>query len=164
MSFPKRFSTQTCLLMLLEFWKQCDPNLRPIQNFWLFKSWPFESKASCLWSWPISIETTWGNILTGYLRALCWVLYCLIFLLDKFYTLQSTYFAGYTDANNLFVNRYNIKDIIPATEKTGERFLAWFSNNEMKLNTDKCYLLLNSHENNVIKISKKIAGCRQFWL
>lgn len=59
MWFPKRFSTQTCLLMLLEFWRQSNPNLRPTQNFWLFKSRPFDSKASCLRSWPISFETTW---------------------------------------------------------------------------------------------------------
>ena len=32
----------------------------------------------------------------------------------------------------------------------------------MKLNTDKCHLLLNTHENNVIKISKKLLGVDNF--
>ena len=90
------------------------------------------------------------------------VLYCLIFLFDTFLALHSTNFAGYTNANNLFVNRYNINDVILGTEKTGERFLAWFSNNKMKLNTDKCHLLLNTHENNVIMISKKLLGVDNF--
>ena len=38
----------------------------------------------------------------------------------------------------------NIADIIKALEKIEENLLRWFLNNEMKLNTDKCRLLLNS--------------------
>ena len=34
-----------------------------------------------------------------------------------------------------------------------ESLVNWFLNNKMKLNTDKCHLLLNSQEPNTLKIS-----------
>ena len=42
-------------------------------------------------------------------------------------------------------------DVIKALEEIGEN-LNWFLNNEMKQNTVKCQLLLNSQEPNVLKI------------
>ena len=42
--------------------------------------------------------------------------------------------------------------IIKALEKIGENLVNWFPNNEMKLNTDKRHLLLNSKEPNTFKI------------
>ena len=49
--------------------------------------------------------------------------------------------------------RDNIVHAIKALEKIGETILNWFSNDEMKLNTSKCHLLLNSQEPNTLKIS-----------
>ena len=46
----------------------------------------------------------------------------------------------------------NIKDVIKALEEIAENPVNWFSNNEMKLNTDECHLLLNSQELNMLKI------------
>ena len=48
--------------------------------------------------------------------------------------------------------RDNIADVIKAVEEIGESLVNWFSNNEIKLNTDKCHLLLNSQEPNTFKI------------
>ena len=62
------------------------------------------------------------------------------------------YFTDYVDDNTPFVVRANIKDVIKALEEIGESLVNWFSNNEMKLNTDKCHLLLNSQEPNTLKI------------
>ena len=36
--------------------------------------------------------------------------------------------------------------MLQTLEEIGENLLKCFSNNEMKLNTDKCHLLLNSQE------------------
>ena len=69
-----------------------------------------------------------------------------------FLILNTTCFAGYADDNTSFVVRDNIADVIKALEEIGENLLNWFSNNEMKLNTDKCHLLLNSQEPNALKI------------
>ena len=68
-----------------------------------------------------------------------------------FLTLNTTYVTGYADDNTSFVVRDNIADVIKALEEIGENLLNWFSNNEMKLNTDKCHLLLNSQEPNALK-------------
>ena len=71
---------------------------------------------------------------------------------DMFLILKGTYFTGYADDNTPFVVRDNIVDVIKALEEIGESLVNWFSNNEMKLNTDKCHLLLNSQEPNTLKI------------
>ena len=71
---------------------------------------------------------------------------------DMFLILKARYFTGYTDDKTPFVVRDNIADVIKALEEIGENQVNWFSNNEMKLNTDKCHLLLNSQEPNTLKI------------
>ena len=72
---------------------------------------------------------------------------CEIFLI-----LKATYLNDYANNNTLFRVRNNIADVIKALEEIGEDILNWFSNNEMKQNTDKCRLLLNSQEPNTLKI------------
>ena len=49
-----------------------------------------------------------------------------------------------------------ITDDIKALEEIEESSVNWFSNNEMKLNTDKCHLLLNTQEPNTLKIGLHI--------
>ena len=66
------------------------------------------------------------------------------FMCDMFLILKATYFTGYTDDNTPFVVRNNIVDVVKALEEIGEKLLNWFLNNEMKLNTDKCHLLLKN--------------------
>ena len=70
---------------------------------------------------------------------------------DMFLILKATYFTGYVDDNTPFVVRDNIADIIKSLEEIGEDLLNWFLNNEMKLNTDKCRILLNSREPIMLK-------------
>ena len=71
---------------------------------------------------------------------------------DMFLILKATCVTGYSDDNTLFVVRDNIADVIKALKEIGENVLNWFSNNEMKLNTDKYHLLLNTQEPNTLKI------------
>ena len=47
--------------------------------------------------------------------------------------------------------RDKITDVMKALDEIGESLLNWFSNDEMKLNTDKCHPLLNSQEPNTLK-------------
>ena len=75
-----------------------------------------------------------------------------IIMCDMFLMLKTTYFTGYADDNTPFVVGDNITDVIKALEETGENLVNWFSNNEMKLNTNKCHLLLNNQEPNTLKI------------
>ena len=71
---------------------------------------------------------------------------------DMFLILKVTYSIGYADDNTPFVVRDNIADVIKALEEIGKDILNSFSNNKMKLNTDKCCLLLNGQEPNTLKI------------
>ena len=48
--------------------------------------------------------------------------------------------------------RDDIADVIKALEEIAKNLVNWFWNKEMKLNTDKCHLLLNSQEPNTLKI------------
>ena len=65
---------------------------------------------------------------------------------------EGTYFTGYADDNTPFVVRDNITDVIKVLEEIGQSLANWFSNNEIKLNTDQCHLILNSQEPNTLKI------------
>ena len=71
---------------------------------------------------------------------------------DMFLILKATYFTGYADDNLPFVVRDNIADVTKALKKIGEDLLNWLLNNQMKLNTDKCRLILKSQESNTLKI------------
>ena len=75
-----------------------------------------------------------------------------IFMCGMFLILKGTYFTDYVDHDTPFVVRDNIKDVIKALEEIGENLVNQFLNNEMKLNTDKCHLLLNSEKPNTLKI------------
>ena len=71
---------------------------------------------------------------------------------DRFLILKAIHFTGYTDNNTLFEVKNNIVDVIKALEEIGEKLLNWILNDEMKLNTDKYRLLLNSQEPSTLNI------------
>ena len=71
---------------------------------------------------------------------------------DMLLILNTTYFTGYADDNTPFLVRDNITDVTKVLEERGVNFVNWFLNNEIKLNTDKYHLLLNSQEPNTFKI------------
>ena len=71
---------------------------------------------------------------------------------DMFLILKITSFTGYANDNTPFVVRENTINVIKALEDIGENLIKWFSDNQMKLNTDKCHVLLNSQGPNTIKI------------
>ena len=82
---------------------------------------------------------------------LCSILFNIL-ICDMFLYLHEEQFTGYADGNTHFVVRDNIRDVISALEEIGEKLLIWISDNEMKLNTNKCYLLLNTQDQNLLKI------------
>ena len=69
-----------------------------------------------------------------------------------FLILRTVYFAGYADDNTPLVVADNISDIIRFLEEVGENVITWFFNNPMKLNPDKCHLLLSSKEQITLNI------------
>ena len=100
-----------------------------------------------------SFYSSWKAILSGVPQgSILGPLVFNIFMFSMFLILKGTYFTGYADDNTPFVVRDNITDVIKALEELGESLVNWFTNNEMKRNTDKCHLLLNSQEPNAFEI------------
>ena len=75
-----------------------------------------------------------------------------IFTGDMFLILKPTYITGYVDDNTPFEVWDNITDVLKALEEIGGNLVNWFLNNEIKVNTDKCNLILNRQEPNTLKI------------
>ena len=46
-----------------------------------------------------------------------------------------------------------VKVVIRSLEKVGESLIIWFSNNQMKLNPEKCCILLNNKEQTILNIN-----------
>ena len=71
---------------------------------------------------------------------------------DILLILKTTRFTSYADDDALIVVRENTIIDIKALENIGENLIKLFSDNQAKLNTDKCHVLLNSQGPNKIKI------------
>ena len=75
-----------------------------------------------------------------------------IFMCDMLLILKKVYFIGYADDHTHFAVADNIKDVIPSFQEFDESLSIWFSNNKMKLNSDKCYLLLYTKEQTTLTL------------
>ena len=85
-----------------------------------------------------------------------------LFMCEIFLFLHEAQSSGYADDNTPFVVRHNISDVIAALKEIGTKLLIWFSDNQMKLNADKCHLLMNKKDQNFLQYKKflfrKITG------
>ena len=70
-----------------------------------------------------------------------------IFICAMLLFLHVAQFTGYTDENTPFEVRDNIPDVISALAlEIGEKIVIWLPDNQIKLNTNKCHLLLNTQD------------------
>ena len=56
-------------------------------------------------------------------------------------------FASYADDNTPYVSAENLADVIKSLEEDSIKLLQWFSDNQMKVNHDKCHLLVSCKNN-----------------
>ena len=92
-----------------------------------------------------------------------------IFLIDLFFIIKDTDVASYADDNTPYVSIDNIGRVIKSLEETSEILFKWFNDNLMKINPDKCHLLVSANNTGKIKIgnfditnskSEKLFGVR----
>ena len=87
--------------------------------------------------------SSWKEILFGVPdRSILGVLLFNIFLCDLFVHLKDIGFTNYAADDFLYTKHDSIDQIISRLEKTTESFFMWFSDNQMKADSDKCHLLL----------------------
>ena len=88
-----------------------------------------------------SFYSSWEKILSGVPQgSILAPLLFNIFMCDMFLILKTTSFSGYADDKTPFVVRENTTNVIKAIEDITENLIKWFSDNQMKLNTDKCHV------------------------
>ena len=92
-----------------------------------------------------------------------------IFLIDSFFIIEDTDIASYSDDKTPYVIADNIDGVIKSLEKPSEITFKWFNDNVVKINTEKCHLLVSTK--NTVKIktgnfgitngkSKKLIGVK----
>ena len=67
-----------------------------------------------------------------------------IFMFDIFFTVNEIDFSSYADDITPFVSGDRIEDVLDSLENASLKLFDWFSNNQMKVNPDKCHLLTSS--------------------
>ena len=75
-----------------------------------------------------------------------------IFVCDMFLMLEHTYFASYADDNTPYTVNENAEEVIRTLEQISKPLLQWFKDNKMKLNPDKCHLILSGKENRGVSV------------
>ena len=67
-----------------------------------------------------------------------------------FFIIEDTDIASYADDNTPYVIADNIDGVIKSLEEASEILFKWFNDNLMRINADKCHLLVST--NNTVKI------------
>ena len=70
-----------------------------------------------------------------------------IYINDIFFTLKGVDICNFADDTTPYVCDSNLKTVLERLEHNSELAIAWFETNYMKLNTDKCHLLISGNKN-----------------
>ena len=182
--FRKGFSTQHCLLLMIEKWKEA---VDKDQSFGAlltdlskaFGCLSYDLLIAKLHSYGISLASL--KLLTDYLtnrkqrtkvetsysswedithrvpqESILEPLLFNIFVCDMFLILDHTYFASCADDNTPYTVNENAEEVIRTLEQISKPLLQWFKENKMKLNPDKCHLILRGKENRGINVGNVV--------
>ena len=178
--FRKGYSTQHCLLFMLEKWERAVDNGKVFGILLTDLSKAFdclyhELLLSKLHAYGFSISalrliysylangkqrtkinmsySSWEEILFSVPQgSILGPLLFNTFLCDMFFELSQTDFASYADDNTPYREADNIDEVITILENDSIQLFKWFSNNQMKAIKDKCNLIISNNE----KVSMKI--------
>ena len=79
-----------------------------------------------------------------------------IFSSDLFFIVDDIDIANYADDKTIYKEHDNIDDLITSLQNAAAKLFKWFSDNQMRGNTDKCNLLLSKDESSEIHIGDSI--------
>ena len=68
-----------------------------------------------------------------------------IFLSDLFLVAKDVNFASYVDDNTIYQSGRNVDDVINDLQLSAEKLFRWFSDNQIKGNTDKSHLTMSTN-------------------
>ena len=151
MVFEKEYGTQSCSLLMLEFFKNATQKNKAFGALLtdLSKEWDcldHDLLIAKLHAYSLNISSSnllqdylskrkqrpklgfffnsWEDVLSGVPQnPILGLLLFNTFMCDMFLILKTEYFTGYTDANTPFVVAYNIEDVIQSFEKVGENLI-----------------------------------------
>ena len=77
-----------------------------------------------------------------------------IYISDMFYDIDICDIASYADDNTPYTSDFNLEEAIQKLELTTNNLFEWFKNNHMKANADKCHLLVTRDTDVTAKIGE----------
>ena len=75
-----------------------------------------------------------------------------IFINNLFILVEETKVCNYADDTTIYVCGNNLKHIVSSLETDAQKLSKWFRDNNMKLNPDKCHLLIFGEKNNEVSV------------
>ena len=177
--FRKGFSTQQCLLAMLEKWKRAIDNGKCFGALLTDLSKAFDCLEHELlivnlnaYGFHLSAlklihdylsnrkqrtkinsrYSTWHDILFGVPQgSILGPLLFNIYLIDLFFVIEDTDIASYADDNTPYLTDDTIEGVIKTLE-VSKKIFKWFDDNLMKRNADQCHLLISTNETVKIKV------------
>ena len=178
--FRKAYSTQQCLLPLIEKWKSAVDKDKSFGALLTdlsktFDCLPHDLLIAKLHSYGFSLNAlplihshlsnrrqrtkvnesyrSWEEILFSVPQgSILGPLLFNTFMCDLFFIVSEVYFASYADDKTPFVSSYRLEDVLDSLENASLKLFDWFSNNQMKANPDKCNLLTSAIASIALKI------------
>ena len=105
----------------------------------------------------------WSNILSGVPQgSILGPLLFNIYINDMFYFLTKSDIANYADDTTPFtVNKY-MDSLLDVLENDTDTLINWFRENYLKLNADKCHLIVSNHSKDiVINVGGEVIECKK---
>ena len=176
--FRKGYSTQYCLLAMLEKWKSAVDKGKSFSALLTDLSQAFDCLSHELLlakrhAYGFSIAalrlihsfltnrwqrtkinmscSSWEEIIFGVPQgSILGPLLFNMFLCDLFFIMKETDFSSYAEDNTPYRIADTIEEVIKLLERDSKMLFKWFSDNQMKANIRKCYLLVNKKDEVVI--------------